>query len=351
MGKHDINLILSINLGLDLSEIKCRMDKVADINFQCNTRLTALHTAVMQNNLEVVSMLLERGADMTLLPLSKSWKNEIECPLLMAFKQGESHEEMQLLLLRALSGMRRDKFDRVALSNIKRVTQYAMMYSTVRVFLEAKQMSSEALVLNSAGFNPLMFTIIRVGLFGEDVVKCVKILDKVLEIVDKDSSMSWERFGTDPIQKNSRSVYTGATGLGMMVFHVIADRKKRCTQYEQYVENRNRGKVMFSQNISPTDPHYDALIEHQMQRDAVQRSFYDKNLDILAYFGNEFVPCLFAKMLAPMRIALGMSTHRRLGIHDDCRVGNLNGDLMNFIFNELVRGLITFAAGYKHLLC
>ena len=94
-----------------------------------------------------------------------------------------------------------------------------------------------------------------------------------------------------------------------------------------------------------------AFLEFQMQRNAEQMCFHDKNVAIMAYFGKEFTPCLFAKMLTPMRIALGMSTHFRLGSCKDCKVGQLNGDTMNIIFNELVRGIVTSPREYKHMLC
>jgi len=40
-------------------------------------------------------------------------------------------------------------------------------------------------------------------------------------------------------------------------------------------------------------------------------------------------------MLLPMRIALGMATHIRLGGNAKCRVGQLDPDLMNIIFAQL----------------
>ena len=160
MGVYDTMLCKSIVDGDDLCQITSHMDKVVNINFQCKSRLTSLHTAVICNNVGVASLLLERGADMTVLSLKKTFEDEYECPLLMAFKQGESHEEMQLLLLRVLKNTSQDTFDSTALKPIARVTHYAMMYSTARIFFAAKQDDCQGPGVISAGYNPLMFTIV-----------------------------------------------------------------------------------------------------------------------------------------------------------------------------------------------
>jgi len=46
---------------------------------------------------------------------------------------------------------------------------------------------------------------------------------------------------------------------------------------------------------------------------------------------------LWKKMLTQMRIALGMASHERLGSNTNCLVGVLGVDLMNEIFNTLLR--------------
>ena len=140
MEVHDTRLRVCIVEQRDISEITSHIDKIVNINYQCNTRFTSLHTAVVYNNVPAASLLLERGADMTVLPLKKTFKDDYECPLLMALKLGESHEEMQLLLLRVLKNTSRDKFDSTTLKTIARVTHYAMMYSTERIFLRRNRM-------------------------------------------------------------------------------------------------------------------------------------------------------------------------------------------------------------------
>jgi len=70
----------------------------------------------------------------------------------------------------------------------------------------------------------------------------------------------------------------------------------------------------------------------------------------MAYFAKDFAPRLFAKMLPSMRVALGMSTHVRLGNQHNCAIAQLNSDLMNMIFNELVNGITTAPEKYIHML-
>ena len=51
-------------------------------------------------------MLLERDASMNVLPMLKSEQTIRQCPMLQAFKMGESREEMQLLFLPRLKVVR-----------------------------------------------------------------------------------------------------------------------------------------------------------------------------------------------------------------------------------------------------
>jgi len=65
---------------------------------------------------------------------------------------------------------------------------------------------------------------------------------------------------------------------------------------------------------------------------------------------SDFAPRLFSRMLTPMRVALAMATHSRLGARNGCVVGQLSGDIMNTIFNELVGGIATSPEEYKYML-
>jgi hypothetical protein len=351
MGVNDTKFNTLITAAHDLAEITSHMNKIVDINFQCKARPTALHTAVFHNNVAVAALLLERGADMMIAPLKKCVKNESECTLLMAFKQNDSHEDMQLLLLRHLSDFSLDKMDGVVLKKIVRVAQCALLYSSKRVFFAAEELKMRMVVGEPSGFNPLMFTIMQVGLFEDDVAKCGKILDHVLEIVNEDSAMLWHRYYLPSANKKRKlPLYTGGTALGMLLFHIGADRQKRCTEYAGYLEGVAKGKIHMAHYMPPTDPHAAGLALFGMQRDAEQKEFHERNLELMAYFAKDFAPRLFAKMLPSMRVALGMSTHVRLGEQRNCGIGQLNSDLMNMIFNELVNGITTAPEKYIHML-
>jgi hypothetical protein len=351
MGKHENKLNQSIVEGHDLLQIKGYIDKIANINFQCKARPTALYTAVMDNNVQVAELLLQRGADMMIAPLKKSYHNESECPLLMAFKQGESHEDMQFVLLCHLSAGRRDQLDSVARKNVVRVAQYAMMYCSTRIFFAAEKMKTEMIDVNPTGFSPLMFTLIHVGLYEGNLNTCIKILERVEQILDTDSTTVWQRYYSSKIaNRGTKPPFTGGTALGSLLFVVLKDRQNRCTEYEEYLAGVERGKTRMAQYMPATDPHHNGMVQFAIEREAQQKCIHDKNLAMMCYLANVFAPCLFAKMLPPMRVALGMSTHARLGNQHGCSLGQLNADIMNSIFNELVRGIVATPEEYKFML-
>jgi len=349
MGVIDTKFNTLITGAHDLVQITSQMKKIVDINFQCKERPTALHTAVIHNNVAVAALLLERGADMMIAPLKKNVRNESECTLLMAFKQSDSHEDMQLLLLRHLSDFSLDKIDGVVLKKIVRVAQCALLYSSKRVYFAAEELKMRMVVGEPSGFNPLMFTIMQVGLFEDDVAKCGKILDHVLEIVNEDSAMLWHRFYYIPTANKNKKVplYTGGTALGMLLFHIGANRQKRCTEFAGAY---SRGKIRMAQYMLSTDPHAAGLAHSLVQRNAALKEIHGRNVELMAYFAKDFAPRLFAKMLPSMRVALGMSTHVRLGNQHNCAIAQLNSDLMNMIFNELVNGITTAPEKYIHML-
>ena len=347
MGVHDTKLYKSIVEGHELSEITDHIGKIANINFQCKGRPTALHTAVMYNNVQVAALLLQRGADMTTAPLAKKYPNEFDCTLLFAFKQGESHEDMQFFLLRHLSECSRDQFDSMALKNIARVAHYAMMYCSTRVFFAAEEMKTKITVVTPTDLTPLMFTIIQVGLHEENVDKCAKILDRVVEIIDKDSTNIWQRYYCSNIAKRGSLLpFTGGTALGMLLFFVLADRRKRCTEYAAYLARVQRGNAC----MPATDPHHNSMVQFGIECDAKQKRIHEKNQAMMRYLANDFAPCLFARMLPSMRVALCMGTHDRLGNRHNCSVGEIGGDIMYTIFDQLVRGIVTSPEEYKYML-
>ena len=346
MGVHDTKLKKSIVEGHTLSEITVHMDKIVNINFQCKARQTALHIAVMHNNVEVAALLLQRGADMMIVPLKKCYKRDYECTLLIAFTQAKLHEDMQLLLLRHISTVvanstdrGRDKFDRVALETIARVAQYAMLYSSTRVFFAVQEIRTKMVVVNSREFNPLMFAISRIGVYEENVEKIVKIHQRVVEILDKDSTMLWQRYHhQNGTKKGTLLTYTGGTALGLLLFYIQEGRQKRCTEHEALLAVVERRKARM------------ARLPSEWKMMGCPFGIHEKNLAMMRYLANEFAPCLFARMLPSMRIALGMGTHARLGNQHICCVRLLNCDIINMVFNELVRGITTAPHEYKYML-
>jgi hypothetical protein len=351
MGIHDARLCIAIQQH-DLSLARTHIDRILNINFQCAARHTALHSAVVFNNVEVAALLLQRGADMTIVPLKKVC-NESECPLLLAFKKGESHEEMQLLFLETLAHMNWAGFDEAALANIARLSQYALMYSTPRVFFVTKEVNGQN-VMNSAGLSPLMFVVRRTGLYEDNVVKCTEMLEKVLMVVDEDPAMAWQRYGVvyNMTKTNENlSAITGCTALGMLAFQIMDDRMDRNRKFMKQIEYRNHVSALYKATLSPGNYFTDTLTTMAEARKVYEEERAVKNRDVMMYFQKEFIPCLFAKMLPLMRLALGMGTHIRLGGHDTCLVATLNPDIMNMIFNALVRDITTSVIGFEHLLC
>jgi len=114
--------------------------------------------------------------------------------------------------------------------------------------------------------------------------------------------------------------FTGGTALGTLLFFVLEDRQKRCTEYAAYLAGVERGNARMAQYMPVTDPHHNGFVQFGIERDAKQKWIHEKNLAIMRHLANEVVPCIFAKMLPSMRVALGMGTHRRLGNQHNCGV-------------------------------
>jgi len=350
MGIHDTHLYASIVEGRELCEIAVYIDKVPNLNWQCRARPTVLHAAVMHNNVAATALLLQRGADMMITPIKRCATTGFECALIMAFKRDESYEDIKLLLLRHLATYNREHLDRAAVKNIARLDQYAMMCGSARVFWEAQGLRVKMLPVQSSGFNPLMSTIIQVGRFEEQVVQCEKIFTRVLAILDGEPTMLWHHYRFTKSNSPTFESFAGSTALGMLLFHVMPDRHKRCAEYADYVEGKVRGEARLAQYMPLTGPQAEGLIEFEIQRSAEQLAHNERNLAVMNYLTTELAPRLFAKMLPPMRVALGMATHARLGKQCGCGIGMLNGDIMNAIFNRLVGDIVTSPAEYRHML-
>ena len=139
MGVYDTRLFIAIQ-NHDMVNVEHEMLNLKNVNYQCNSRGTALHSAVWYNNVEAVRLLLERGADMMQKLIKKMCQNEYECPLLMAFRMGVPREVVQLLFLSVLGDTVPQLLNAAALSKTAELTQCAMMHSTPRFFLRRPSM-------------------------------------------------------------------------------------------------------------------------------------------------------------------------------------------------------------------
>jgi hypothetical protein len=153
--------------------------RIKNINYQNMKRYTLLHSAVEHNNITAAKLLIAHGANIMEVPqwtsafhyytigqkhptLPRPSPLTVECPLLMAFEMGESHEEMQLLLMRMvygklahMSGKARFRHTR----KIKLLGHYAMLYTTPRVFCEAVRYNGDANQRDTSNMTALMCTL------------------------------------------------------------------------------------------------------------------------------------------------------------------------------------------------
>ena len=158
MGVYDVQLASAIkehNVEATLALLR----NVSDVNLQTKQRRTALDAAVQNNNIVAAAMLLERDASMNVLPMLKSEQTIRQCPMLQAFKMGESHEEMQLLFLRRLKVVRHTWLSPRDQAIIATIPKFAMQYSTPFVFFDAMNVGGGANICHEAendALSPLM---------------------------------------------------------------------------------------------------------------------------------------------------------------------------------------------------
>jgi len=125
----------------------------------------------------------------------------------------------------------------------------------------------------------------------------------------------------------------------------------RNRKFMKQIEYRNHVSALYKATLSPGNYFTETLTTMAEARKVYEEERAVKNSDVMMHFQKEFIPRVFAKMLSPMRLALGMGTHIRLGGHNKCLVATLNPDIMNTIFNALVRDIATSVNGFQHMLC
>jgi len=344
MGVHDAKLVLAIEEH-DVDTTRLLLLKISNINFQTKQRRTALHAAVQHNNIVAATMLLERGAGMNVLPMNKTDQTIRQCPMLLAFKMGESHEKMQLLFLRKLKVIRDTWLSAPDQAIIALIPKYAMQYSTPLVFFDAIGESGGANISNE-GLSPLMHTLKELALSSIDAADCVKTMENVFKMLDKYPAMAWERLeATVKVTGISPIVYPqGSTALGMLVFHSMPARHKINMEFVEMGDELLQLQEEMNAAMSSTDPV--CLVQQQ----AVEAD-RQKNAAIITYLNTELIPDFFTRMLRPMRVALAMATHVRLGEDEGCCAKGLSTDAIDIIFNGLVRDIVERPDVLTQILC
>jgi len=346
MGVYDTDLAVAIERN-DVAAARVAIDKIVHINFQTKRGRTALYLAAQQNNVVVASMLLSRKAKMNVLPRTATQKTICQSPILAAFRMGESHEEMQLLFLRELKSVAHtwlNQSDRSILGNIRR---YAMVYSTPRVFFAASGDDTGALcVSNENGPSPLMFTLKTVAMFESDPATCTRVVRNVLQILNTCPAMAWERLAeADECGKLKHTA--GSTAVGMLVFEIMPYRRSQNEYFETLSAHLKslrdtmasimQGYVDISGGLSG--------IMHQNNTDIQNNKQIETDMQTV------FIPELFVLMLQPMRLALCMGTHARLGSNDICFARGLSTDIIDMIFKNLLDDIGNAPDQLKTMLC
>ena len=344
MGVYDVQLVSAIKEH-NVDGTRSLLEKISDIDFQTKPRRTALHAAVQHNNVVAAAMLLERGAGMNVLPMLKSAQTIRQCPMLQAFQMGESHEEMQLLFLRQLKVVRQTWSSASDQAIIATIPKYAMQYSTPLVFFDAIGDSGGASICNEGeiyGLSPLMHTLKEIALFSADLAQSAKTMENVFEMLDKYPAMAWERLKAPFEVPGLSLVYPeGATALGMLVFHSMPTRHKTDMDFVEMGEN----VLKMQAKMQP------AMHSVHFVRQQTVEADRQKNVALVTYINAELIPKFFARMLRPMQVALVMANHARLGANEGCCAMGLSNDVIDIIFNGLVRTMVESPAVLEEMLC
>ena len=314
---------------------------LTNVDYHTKKRCTALYTAVEWNNIEAAVLLLERGASMNIMPKKRIYQNVSECPIMLALKMGESHEEMQMLFLDHLDSVKHTWLSAKDKEILEAIPHSAMLYSTPCVFIRAAAESSGKDLFNKHGLNALMSTLKQVGLFSSDAVKCAKTMENVMEIVIKYPAMAWESLQKDE-ECGLMMHTTGSTALGMLVYQTIPVRKTKNRQFQVISEGLLELRHILEGAGSPSD----ALLDYS---EKIQ-SDVEKNSNVVLHLVDEFIPALWTVMLRPMRIALAMGTHKRLGEGSGCFAHYLNTDTIDIIFANLISDVTSAPHLIEHML-
>ena len=389
-GKHDVVATLSA--------------RIKNINYQNMKRYTLLHTAVEYNDITAAQVLIEHGADVMAVP---TWTGPfhsftvgqkhptlpdpspltVECPLLMAFEMGESHEEMQLLLMRTVYGKlaHMNKEDRLRhMQKIKLLGHYAMLYCSPHVFCEAVRYNGDANQRDSSNMTALMCTLRHMsviagclrggclwlsqgkGVFGKAPLyaglperpshaECVHTLANVAEMVERHPEMLWERFTRLSCEEQVKELgWCPDNDWSLRSWGEVCPRGRNdgkpmpargyslwggqnsfsiTARGIRVIDERTAlGMVVFDTLPYRRNHHMLDVRYHYCTNEVCYKPIKDES-ELIKYFTDDFVPSFWLRMICEMRIALGMATHDRLGSDPHCFIGMLGTDIMNTIFD------------------
>ena len=380
--------------------------RIKNINYQNIKRYTLLHTAVEHNNITAAELLIAHGADIMEVPRWTSVFHSytigqrhvtlphlspltVECPLLMAFEMGESHEVMQLLLMRMVYGKLAQMDDQARLRHtrkIKLLGHYAMLYSTPRVFCEAVGYNGNANQRDTSNMTALMCTLrhlsvvagcLRTGCLwtsqGDGVssitplygglpkrpsrAQCAHTLANVAEMVERQPEMLWERFTRLSYEEEMdahgwcpdhdwalrswgetchEEIHGGkpmpARGYSLWGTNSFSDTGRGLHVQDQHTA---LGMVVFDTMPYRRYHHMLDVEEHECLGDFRCRKIKHES-DVINVFTRDFIPSFWKRMVCELRIALAMASHARLGSQPKCFVAVLNPDIMNAIFDHLM---------------
>jgi len=74
MGIFDVQLLHAIEANNVVAAMTL-VQKISDVNYQIMTRHSSLHSAILHNTLAIANLLIERGANMLLMPRNKTYEN------------------------------------------------------------------------------------------------------------------------------------------------------------------------------------------------------------------------------------------------------------------------------------
>ena len=195
-----------------------------------------------------------------------------------------------------------------------------------------------------------MFTLRQVSLYESNVPKCMQTMQNVLAIVHRYPEMAWKRYCSSDAEHVSTVTSAwpsvGSTALGMLMFETMPCRKQRDKEYVVLFDRKNLALAQVNHNTFGNLSVLSAEVDQKQEQDPNVTG--SRQIDM--FLNKDFIPSLFGTMLSTMCIALGMATLPRLGDRLDCTIRQLDSDVMNVFFAQLMCGVRVSHHGFSHML-